>query len=375
MKVTHLIADMNKGGCQMVLYQVMKFKTRKDITYQLITLGLGSYYEEELRELGYEVIELDIKHHPVQTMCGIIRALKGTDVLFCWMYHSNLIGFVCGKLARVPRIIWGVHHSDLSRKLNSSKTLMINRICAVLSRAVTTVTYSGKAARRVHEAIGYDRRKSVVLENGIDLSLYRYNEEARREIREEFDIPDDKTVILSVARFWPIKDVPTFVRAFSRVHKKYTNTVALMCGLQIEESNTELMDLCQRYGLSVGKDVMFAGFRTDIEKFLSAADLYVLHSASEAFPMTLLQAMSSECLLVSTNVGDVKAILANKKLIAPPQCPEKLADRMEYVLGMRMEEKDAMRKQNLSRVSARYDIHSVVKRYERVIVDAYRGHK
>ena len=48
---------------------------------------------------------------------------------------------------------------------------------------------------------------------------------------------------------------------------------------------------------------------------MTALDLHILCSKKEAFPMVLLEAMSSGVPCLSTNVGDAKSIIGNKELI------------------------------------------------------------
>src|SRR3989338_6344614 len=55
-----------------------------------------------------------------------------------------------------------------------------------------------------------------------------------------------------------------------------------------------------RFGLS--KDVIFAGSRKDMEKFYSAADVFLMSSLREGLPLSILEAMSSSLPVVSTKV-------------------------------------------------------------------------
>ncbi len=365
--VTHLIIGLGKGGAETMLYQMLLHRQNSSIEHKVLSLGEGSYYEEKIRDLGIEVEVLRFKKRPISTFFKLRKRLKGQETLCCWMYHANFIGYIIGKLARVPKIIWNVRHSDLNKEYNKSSTLRIVKWCAKRSQKVHTVAYNGIKAKEAHEAIGYCKEKSVVLENGVDTNVFCRVEHARETLTAELGIPSDSRIILSVARYHPIKDVPSFVKAFAEVHTKDPNTVAVMCGNGIDTTNTELTKFCTDNGLTVGKDVYLLGLRHDLPTLFSACDLYVLHSASEAFPNTLVQAMACECLCVATDVGDSKRILSNTRLISPARNAEMLAEIMQSALSLTESGKNTVKLKNRNRVSNDFSINNIVKSYERIL--------
>ena len=45
-QVVHLIASLGKGGAETMLYQVLRCRTREDLSYKVVSLGESHYYEE-----------------------------------------------------------------------------------------------------------------------------------------------------------------------------------------------------------------------------------------------------------------------------------------------------------------------------------------
>ncbi len=369
MKVTHLITGLGKGGAETMMYQVLQHKTDPAIEYCVISLGASSFYEDKIRTLGVKLDIISIKKHPLTVLYRIRKLLSDTDVLCCWMYHALFIGYLAGKMAHIQRIVWNVRHSDLSPELNSKLTLLINSWCAKKSKSVSVVAYNGEKARIAHEAIGYDRNKGNVIINGVDTKIFHYDSAAAEKIRTELNISATKRIILSVARYHIIKDIPTFIHAFSKIHAACSDVVAVMCGQGVEDSNAELVALLENNNLVCGVDVHLLGMRHDIPELMSACDLYVLHSASEAFPNTLVQAMACECLCVSTDVGDAKKILENSIYIAEPHNVNSLSEKMLNLLALPQEEAKQLRQANRERVLKNYDIQAVVRAYEKLYVE------
>lgn len=364
--VTHLIIGLAKGGAETMLYQVLKYRSDPDLDYRVISLGASHYYEEPIRQLGYEVLELNLRRHPVRTFWQLCRALRGTDTLCCWMYHANFLGYLAARLAGVKRVIWCIRHSDLDPSRNKARSLKLIRFCARWSGKVAAISYNGEVSRSVHEAIGYDPSHGMVLDNGCDLTEYAPDAEARQVLVRELGIPQGAKIVLSVTKDSPFKDVPTFLRAFAALRKTERSAVAVLCGLGITPDQERLAALCRELSLQVGQDVYLLGLRHDVPKLMAGCDLYVLHSAGEAFPNVLIQAMACGCLCVSTDVGDAGRILGKPEWIVPPGDPTALAEKMACALALPRETAERVKQENRIHVKENFDIRKIVSSYEQL---------
>lgn len=363
-RVTHLTVGLGKGGAETMLYQVLKHRTDMSIQYRVISLGAAHYYEKPIRQLGIDVIEVPFRKKPIPSLWRIFRTLRNTDTLCCWMYHANLIGYYLGRLAGVKRIVWNVRHSNLDPTVNSATTLKINRWCAKRSAKVAVIAYNGQQARKVHEEIGYCSEKGIVLNNGVDCAEFKPMPEAGTLLRAELGIRDDQQVVLSVTKNHPIKDIPTFIQAFALLHKEKCNAVAVMCGGGVEASDKKISDLCLKNGLTIGEDIFLLGMRHDVPRLLSGCDLYVLHSAGEAFPNTLIQAMACGCLCVATDVGDVRRIFGNNDFVVQPCAPAELYKAMLSAMTACDEKRETVKSKNRKIVAQSFSIASIVTLYE-----------
>ena len=364
--ITHLITGLGKGGAEAMLYQILKYRTDTNATHQVISFGASHYYEADIQKLGISIIELPLRRRPISSLSQLLRLLRRTDTLCCWMYHANFGGYPAAKLSKVPRIVWCIRHSNLDPTLNKKTTLFLNRICARWSKHVDAIAYNGESARQVHEAIGYASEKGCILDNGCDISEYAPNSGARADLCKILGIDCDNRIIFSATKDAPIKDVPTFLRAFGLLHRARPQTVAVLCGIGIEPGNKHLEAVCTDAGLQIGKDVFFLGLRHDMPRLLAACDLYVLHSLGEAFPNVLLQAMSCGCLCIATDVGDSRRILADDDCILPPGNTGALAKKMEAMLMLPEEDSQKRRIRNREIVRERFDIQQIVRQYEEI---------
>jgi len=102
---------------------------------------------------------------------------------------------------------------------------------------------------------------------------------------------------------------------------------------------------------------------------MSALDVFCLASRSEGFPNVLGEAMACATPAVATDVGDVRDILGDGRLVAPAGDPESLANCLCYVLELGEEGRRTLGLKQRCEVEKRFDIERVWIRYR----DLYRS--
>jgi glycosyltransferase involved in cell wall biosynthesis len=178
--------------------------------------------------------------------------------------------------------------------------------------------------------------KCDVILNGVPIETFRLQGDAqeRQQIRKRLGIPEDRPLVACVARFHPVKDHATLLRAWVLVAAQHPDAVLLLLGEGSER--VQLEEQIQRDGIE--SSVRFMGARSDVQDFLRCVDVFALTSLSEASPLTLLEAMACGCPAVVTDVGGnaehvthgVEAMLAGRgehvqiashlnRLLADPQ--------------------------------------------------------
>ncbi|MBR3639878.1 MAG: glycosyltransferase [Clostridia bacterium] len=363
-KVIHLITGLDKGGAETNLYQILKNKKDGSLDYSVVSLSDGGFYKDKISELGVPVVCFDFKRRPLSSFNGVKKIVKGSDVLFCWMSHANLIGYYSARGKRVKKLIWGIRHSNLDKCLEKKSNIAVTKLCARLSKKVDVRAFNGNRSKEAYEDAGFKGKSNIVIENGVDTDEFSPDHRDRPALCKMAGIPEDSTIVLSVARYHPIKGIPYFLKAFSELRRTTPRAVALLCGGGIDPENVELTGMCEELGLEPGKDVILMGQRNDLPFIMASSDLYVLHSVSEAFPNTLAQAMASGCLCVSTDAGDAAAILNSPDLIAAPRDPEGLLEKIGSALALPEEEKERRKALNRTRIVTAYNIKTVVCKYE-----------
>jgi glycosyltransferase involved in cell wall biosynthesis len=156
---------------------------------------------------------------------------------------------------------------------------------------------------RMEQSVGRFRKKSHCIPNGITPPVFSYSS----EYLEKWGIKNEK-YILSVGRISPEKGFDILLKAFSSIHTDFKLVIA--GGAETEKNYYErLIDLSDR------NRVIFTGYvyGEPLYQLYTHAELFVLPSRSEGFPLVLLEAMSYHLPLI------VSDIPATRLVELPPQ--------------------------------------------------------
>ncbi|MDM8349792.1 glycosyltransferase [Pseudomonas sp. sp1636] len=367
-KVLHIITGLNDGGAEGVLTRLCLHSQQAG--HVVVSLMDEGKYGPVLQQAGVPVhcIGMNPGKPSISRFYHLIKLIRTEqpDVVQTWMYHADFLGGIAARLAGVQRVFWGVRHSTLEKGKSKRSTIMIARLCALLSRWVPEkIICCANKALEVHANIGYVPSKLLVIPNGYDLSRFKPDGAVGAEVRSDLAFGAGEFVIGKVGRFDPLKDHFNLLRALSLVVERQINFRCLLVGKGLSPDNVALVAYITELGLQ--DRVMLAGQRTDIPAVMNALDLHVLSSCSEGFPNVLAEAMACGTPCVSTDVGDALEILGDARACCPAQNPEALAD---VIIKMATEwQRDpaawqARRAASTLRIADRFSIEGMVDAYE-----------
>jgi glycosyltransferase involved in cell wall biosynthesis len=216
--------------------------------------------------------------------------------------------------------------------------------------------------RALYEGLGFAASKLCVIPNGFDLDAFRPDACARADVRREIGIPPDAPLVGLVARYDPLKDHSTFLRAAAMLAQKRPDPHFLLCGDKVDGHNAALVGEIGSLGLS--RVCHLLGPRRDVARIHAALDVAASSSISEAFPLAVGEAMACGVPCVATDVGDSALIVGPTGRIVPPRDPAALAAAWAHVLGMQPEARQALGLAARQRVLERYELGGVTRRYE-----------
>ncbi|MDH4220896.1 MAG: glycosyltransferase, partial [Candidatus Aminicenantes bacterium] len=164
---------------------------------------------------------------------------------------------------------------------------------------------------------GFPERKLVVIHNGIETDRFFTDLEARARIRAQWGVREGEKLIGIVARFDPMKDHVTFIRAAALLSNQRPDVRFVCVGNGQEPYKSELYSLSHK--LSLDDKLIWVGAREDMPSVYNALDIAVSSSYEEGFPNVIVEAMACGVPCVVTDVGDSAMIVGNEGVVVPPR--------------------------------------------------------
>lgn len=370
MNILHIINDLGRGGAETALLRFAEQSQKLGDSVSVICLRdegeLGSW----LRQLGIPVMSIGLRFGPglpgsLIRLGQLIRQAH-PDVVQTWLYHSNLIGGVVSRVASPKSpVVWGIHHSILKAGSSRRTTILVSRLSALVSRIVPKhIVYCANVSRISHEAAGYAAGKGSVIVNGISLEMFRPDVETRRRVRDELQVDESIRLIGIVARYHPDKDIHTFVAAAGTLAVEIEDVRFMLVGKGLDAANVALIDAIMATGFP--DRFILLGPRNDVPDVLTAFDIAALSSVTEAFPISIIEAMAVGLPFVSTDVGDAAEAIGITGRIVPVADPVAMAAAWRELLSMSAEQLARMGHAARERVEANYQLVRTTEAYRAV---------
>lgn len=367
-KVLHVITGLGDGGAEGVLSRLVLGSTRAQ--HVVVSLIDDGKYGQILRNQGIRVYTLGMspnRPNPIKFL-RLIRwiRIENPDVVQTWMYHADLMGGLAARIGGCKRVFWGIRHSSLEPGPTKNTTILIARLCAKLSRWLPEkVICCAKKAASVHEGIGYDASKLIVIQNGFDLSRFYPDEPIGKRVRREFGVASDEFLIGMVGRYDPLKNHHGLIDALALLREEGREFQCVLVGRGVSPNNTELARHIDASGLT--GQVTLAGSRNDIPAIMNALDLHVLASLGEGFPNVVAEAMACGTPCAVTDVGDARMIVGTDALCCEPGNTRNLAQLISSLIEKKRGDQGAWRElETYSRdqIQRNFTVDQMICRYE-----------
>ncbi len=186
-------------------------------------------------------------------------------------------------------------------------------------------------------ACGVEEARIHCIPNAVDPERFVPPAEALKQvIVKELDLPADRRFMVYTGRLVSYKGVLRLLRVWDEIRNRYPDVVLLLIGAGgVDVFNCE--DESRRYVAEKGMDdqVIFTGPVRNVDAWLKACDLFILPTENDAFPICILEAMSSALAIISTPTGALKDVIQDgiTGRIIPAGSDEALRDAMKELLG------------------------------------------
>lgn len=304
----YVTVGLSGGGAERLLTNlVLKAPNRDAIS--VVSLYPDGEFRSTLEQSGVRVSDLGMTSnlHALRgafELAALIRERKPA-VVYGWQYHAGLLAMVSLLLAgrRHTPLFWGIFCTDICRGGFHPTFRFVRRISGVFARWTSGVLYNAEEARDFHQRrLGFRERQSIVISNSIDRDAFQSDPEHRGSLRDELGIPADAIVVAMVARVHPMKDWDTVREAV----RDLPNVIMVALGKDTDH-------------LPPQRNFIGLGWRPDVVRILSAADIFLLGSAyGEGTSLALEEAMHCGLPCIVTDVGGNGALAEGAGIVVKP---------------------------------------------------------
>lgn len=192
--------------------------------------------------------------------------------------------------------------------------------------AVTQFAAVSQAVARVLAAGGVPPGRITVIPDGIDFDRFPAT---TTSVRREFMLPDDALVVGITAQLTDHKDHRTLLHAWAAVEKAVPQAWLLIVG------HGELEHELKAFAVSRNlRQVVFTGFRTDVNQLLRGMDLFTLTSHHEGLGSSVMDAMYCGLPVVATRAGGLPELVRDGEtgLLVPVGDHAAVADALVQLL-------------------------------------------
>ena len=305
MKVLHIISAWGNGGVERYIWNYTHYF--ETCTIDILTLRKGS--KESIFKL-----EDTSKIYNLPEVKGnyIKRVIERSKLIVEFLkYHQyNMVHFDMTSadvflLARAIRkngfackIVIHCHASNVEPPNVPLKKLLHYACRAFLGNyADYYIALSDDTMRWMFTQKNLKRKPSTILNCGIELQQFRYNEAERQNVRDRLDL-GNKFVIGTVGRFSQQKNLPFILE----IVEKYLKISEDFCLLWVGDGEyfEKIKKEAQIKGIE--KYIVFYGLSDAVNPLLSAMDVFILPSLYEGNPIVGIEAQANglRCLISDT---------------------------------------------------------------------------
>ncbi|MEM9989376.1 MAG: glycosyltransferase, partial [Pseudomonadota bacterium] len=210
------------------------------------------------------------------------------------------------------------------------------------------------------------QEKLRVMHDGIDTDLFVSANPGEVRLGEDVFTKEDEIVTYVARGMEPYRGFPEFMRALADVQKRRPHLRAIIVGEDrsvygraLPSGTSYKQEALEKNDLDLSR-ITFTGLvpRVTYRKILQISSVHVYFTVPFVLSWSLLEAMSTECLILGSNTAPVKEVVTHEKngLLTDYRDHERVVDDLDYALSLKNNAthlRAAVRETILSRYAAK----------------------
>lgn len=289
-RVLHVFGALNPGGVETLVLNVYRCIDRTQVQFDFaLTQGVKSLFDDEVIKLGGRPFYFDQERSMMANLSEILERYGPFQAVHSHVYFYS--GAILQNAARhgIPIRIAHAHNTSFGQvytfKRKAYEWLMRRMI---LHYSTILLGCSTDACDFVFGPGSMKDPRCNILYNGFDVKAFRFNEDDRSRIREQYNLAN-RYVVGHVGRFEDQKNHMQLVEQFAALHLIQPDTSLLLIGRG--SLMEKVRNKCEQLGIA--DCVIFAGAQKNPAPFLSAMDVFLFPSLYEGLGSALIEAQAN----------------------------------------------------------------------------------
>jgi glycosyltransferase involved in cell wall biosynthesis len=328
LRVCQLITTLGVGGAERGLYELSRRLDRSRFDVRVAALRGGEVGQWlQAAGIGVTVLGLRGKWDVLKlSRLGQLLRHERIDLLHTHLFHADLAGRPAALAAAVPHVVHTVWTAEGRFRPWQFA------YARLLSQACDRIICVSQSVREHHaRRSGLPDHCYRVIPWGIDVAAFSRDQAARRRLRAAWDLANDQVLAAFVGRLETYKGVETLLAAIRLLAPRGGCLRFVIAG------DGPMRQAAQDFLAHAegGSHAWMLGHVRDVRAVLSAADLYVMPSHWEGWPLALGEAMAAGLPAVGSDVPGVRDLLIHERtgVLVPSQDAAALADAIERLAG------------------------------------------
>lgn len=355
---------LGSGGAENMLLKLTKEHGKdKNIKQRVLIFSKNEFLLPKFLENNIEVKNLALKS-PVLIVFNLIFELYRfkPDILQCWMYHAEFLGSL-SKLFywRKVKLFWNIRCSELDWAKRSILNKILFKMLTKFSFLPNAIFCNTTRGIENHILAGYKPSNLQLLYNGFSILSQKDVNENKEDFFKRLKIPVNSKNIVMVARLNYVKDHQTLIKSFDILLEDhiFKNTNLILIG----DNSNEIIKNQILKSKNI-KNIYMLGGIDNVNSITRYCDVGVLTSLHEGFPNVIGEYILADLMVVATNVGEVKTIIAQEEpFLTSKRDSESLAKYFKLALSLSPEEKYLISRVNKEKVIKEFSIEKIASKY------------
>lgn len=360
------ITKSNMGGAQKYVLTLADELQKRGKKVTVLAGGHGLLFEElSKRDIPYIVLsqsQRDISFiKEIKLLIELYKVLRQINPTILHLNSSKLgvIGTLIGRLLRIKKIFFTAHGWAFNEKRPTWQKRIFYFLYWITILCSTKTICVSEMTKNQISFLPFIKNKLVTIYNGIQSPDFYSKEEARKQLKENFNFLDlEKKWIVILAELHYTKGHDIVCEAINSITQSLEHYQIVCIGSGEQESRLKALI----HYKNLEKYMFFTGFVSDASRYLKAFEFLILPSRTEALPLTVLEAGLAKVPVLASNVGGIPEVIEHSVtgFLFEKENEKELQEQIMHIIVLSEDQKQSITNRLEEKINTHFSITQMI---------------